>query len=155
MPARPGRFQSWVWKMAWRDSRRSRRRLVLYSASIVMGIAALVAIGSFGRALRTAMEQQAKALLGADLEITSRQPLSVEAQTFLRSLGGEQARETSFTSMVQFPTSGATRLVQVRALAGGFPFYGVMETAPAEAVTQFRNGGGALVEENLLTQFGA
>ncbi|MCG3148903.1 MAG: hypothetical protein PCFJNLEI_02352 [Verrucomicrobiae bacterium] len=141
--------------MAWCDSRRSRRRLVLFSGSIVMGIAALVAIGSFGRTLRTAMEQQAKALLGADLEITSRQALSPEAEAFLRSLGGEQARETSFTSMIQFPKSGDTRLVQVRALQGGFPFYGTMETLPAEAAGQFRTGGGALVEENLLTQFGA
>jgi len=155
MAARPGLFQPWVWKMAWRDSRRSRRRLVLFSGSIVMGIAALVAIGSFGRALRSTIEQQAKALLGADLEITSRQALSPEAETLLRSLGGEQARETSFTSMVQFPKSGDTRLVQVRALAGAFPFYGVMETEPAEAAEQFRNGAGALVEENLLTQFGA
>ena len=148
-------LQPWVWKMAWRDSRRSRRRLVLFSTSIAMGIAALVAIGSFGRALRAAMEQQAKSLLGADLEIGSRQPLSSDAEAFLRSLGGEQARETAFASMIQFPKSSGTRLAQVRALQGGFPFYGAMETAPAEAVAQFRKGGGALVEESLLMQFSA
>jgi putative ABC transport system permease protein len=33
--------------MAWRDSRASRRRLVLVSLSVVLGIAALVGIGSF------------------------------------------------------------------------------------------------------------
>lgn len=150
-----GLLQPWVWKMAWRDSRRSRRRLLLFSASITMGIAALVAIGSFGRALRVAIEQQAKSLLGADLEISTRQPLTADADAFLRSLGGEQARETGFASMVQFPKSGGTRLAQVRALQGGFPFYGTLETAPAEAVAQFRRGDGALVEESLLTQFGA
>jgi len=155
MAARTGLLQLWVWKMAWRDSRRSRRRLLLYSASIVMGIAALVAIGSFGRSLRAAMEQQAKSLLGSDLEIGSRQPLSPAAEAFLRSLGGEQAREVAFASMIQFPKSGGTRLAQVRALQSGFPFYGTMETVPAEAAAQFRKGGGALVEESLLTQFGA
>lgn len=155
MATKTGLLQPWAWKMAWRDSRRSRRRLLLFSTSIVMGIAALVAIGSFSRALRETVEQQAKSLLGADLEIESRQSLSAEADAFLRSLGGEQARETAFTSMIQFPKSGGTRLAQVRALQGGFPFYGTMETAPAEAVEQFRKGAGALVEESLLTQFGA
>ena len=33
----------WTWLMAWRDSRRSRRRLLLYASSIVLGIAALTA----------------------------------------------------------------------------------------------------------------
>ena len=34
--------------MAWRDSRRSRARLLLFMASIILGIAALVGINSFG-----------------------------------------------------------------------------------------------------------
>jgi putative ABC transport system permease protein len=155
MTGRTGLLQPWVWKMAWRDSRRSRRRLLLFSTCIVMGVAALVAIGSFGRALRAAIVQQAKSLLGADLEIGTRQPLSSDAEAFLRSLGGQHAREISFASMIQFPKSRGTRLAQVRALQGGFPFYGTMETEPAEAEAQFRKGGGALVEESLLTQFGA
>ena len=33
---------SWLWRMAWRDSRRSRGRLVLFVSAIVLGIAALV-----------------------------------------------------------------------------------------------------------------
>ena len=35
----------WVWRLAWRDSRSSRGRMVLYALSISLGIAALVAIG--------------------------------------------------------------------------------------------------------------
>ncbi len=146
---------AWVWRMAWRDTRRSRQRLLLYSTAIVMGIAALVAVGSFGRALRGAMDQQARSLLGADLVISSRQPIAGTAESFARSLGGEQAREIAFTSMIQFPKSGGTRLVQVRALAGGFPFYGAIETVPVAAAADFHAGRGALVEESLLTQFEA
>ena len=36
---------NFILKMAWRDSRASRKRLLLFSLSIVLGIAALVAIG--------------------------------------------------------------------------------------------------------------
>lgn len=143
-----------VARMAWRDSRASRRRLFLFTLCIVVGIAALVAVGSFGRALEQAVEQQAKSLLGADLSIGSRVRFTPEHEEFLRGLGGEQAREISFTSMVSFPASGGTRLVQVRGLAGAFPFYGRLETEPTDAEARFRTEGGALVEESLLYQFG-
>lgn len=152
-----GRLGVWRWiaRQAWRDSRSSRRRLFLFTLCIVVGIAALVAVGSFGRALETAVEAQAKTLLGADLSIGSRVRFTTEHEAFLATLGGEQAREISFTSMIRFPANGGTRLVQVRGLDGAFPFYGRLETEPATADVDFRSAGGALVEESLLYQFGA
>jgi putative ABC transport system permease protein len=36
---------NFVLKLAWRDTRASRRRLLLFSLSIVLGVAALVAVG--------------------------------------------------------------------------------------------------------------
>ena len=56
--------------MAWRDSRRNRSRLLLFISSIILGIAALVAIYSLGDNMRQEIDSQAAALLGADLEIT-------------------------------------------------------------------------------------
>jgi putative ABC transport system permease protein len=139
--------------MAWRDSRASRRRLLLFALCIVVGISALVAVGSFGRSLEMAVADQAKALLGADLAIGSRVRFTPEHETFLQSLGGEQAREISFSTMVTFPRGGGTRLVQVRALEGEFPFYGRLEAIPDDADARFRRGDGVLVEESLLLQY--
>lgn len=152
---KPAILPAWSLRMAWRDSRRSRRRLLLYSTSIMMGIAALVAIGSFGRSLGHAMDQQAKSLLGADLAIHSRQPFTPDAAAFLQSLGGAQTREVSFATMIQFVKGGGSRLVQVRAIEGDFPYYGTLETEPTDAAGLFRTGRGALVEESLMTQFEA
>src|SRR5262245_8158927 len=114
----------WTWRMAWRDSRRSRGRLFVFSTSITLGIAALTAIGSFGRQLEDAVKLQAKTLLGADLVISSREPFNDAQDLFLESIGRGQAREVRFNSMVLFPKNENTRLVQVRALLGNFPFYG-------------------------------
>jgi len=47
--------------MAWRDSRASRRKLLFFSCSIVLGIAALTAVGSLGSNLERAIENKPKA----------------------------------------------------------------------------------------------
>lgn len=145
---------NFILKMAWRDTRASRRRLLLFSLAIVLGVAALVAIGSLRDNLRSAIEDQTKALLGADLVITSRAALTDEANKFIASLGGVESREISFNSMLIVPGSGATRLVQVRALEGDFPFYGEFDTSPAGARAELRRGRGAVIEESLMVQFG-
>jgi putative ABC transport system permease protein len=148
-------ISSWAWRMAWRDTRTSRRKLAFCSFSIVLGIAALAAIGSLGTNLERATEEQTKTLLGADLVLQSQDAFTPEAEQLFQSLGGEQSREVSLTTMVFFPRTENTRLVQVHALSGGFPFYGNLETEPASAGETFRQAGGALAEESLLTQFDA
>ena len=147
---------SFILKMAWRDSRASRRRLLLYSLSVVLGIAALVAIGSFTVNLKQAIDDQAKGLLGADLVVSSRVAFSDSVLAYTAGLGGERSRTREFSSMLVFTTANdATRLVQVRAVEANFPFYGKFETAPASAAAELQAGRPVVVlEETLLTQFG-
>lgn len=155
MKGKQGLNFSWLLKMAWRDSRRNRSRLLLFISSIILGIAALVAIYSLGDNMREEIDRQAAALLGADLELsTNRQP-SNEVKLLADSLGDERSEERSFTSMVLFPKNMGTRLVQVRALSGGFPYYGDLETSPASAARMFRKDRFALVDQTLMLQFNA
>jgi len=155
MPIKLSLFDPWIWRMAARDSRNQRRRLLLFMSSIAVGIAALVAISSVGKNLDAAIDEQAKALLGADLLIRSRQPFAATTEALFDSLGGAQSREVGFASMIYFPKSNGTRLARIRALAGDFPYYGEFETAPSAAATSFRTGQHALVEDALLLQYGA
>lgn len=142
--------------MAWRDSRTSRGKLLLFCSSIILGISALAAIASLGTNLNRSIEEQAKALLGADLVLSSRDPFTPQDEALFKKIGGWQSREISFATMIYFPRTGGTRLVQARALSGGFPFYGQFESQPAAADEAFRHqDGGALVEETVLSQFNA
>ena len=146
---------NFILKMAWRDTRASRRRLLLFSLAIVLGVAALVAVGSLRDNLSRAIEDQTKTLLGADLTVTSRAKLGEDAQKFVDGLGGEQAREISFNSMLVLPSAGGqTRLVQVRAVEGAFPFYGKFDAVPADAHASLQAGLNAVLEESLMVQFG-
>ncbi len=156
---------AFILKMAWRDSRASRRRLGLFSLSVVLGIAALVAIGSFSANLARAIDTQAKGLVGADLIVVSRVAPSPNVQRYIDGLGARQAHEIGFSSMMMFPTANQlTRLVQVRAMDGDFPFYGELTIAPAGAAGRWHEAQSAsgpataadqviVLEETLARQF--
>ncbi|MEO8110927.1 MAG: FtsX-like permease family protein [Ginsengibacter sp.] len=145
----------WLMRMAWRDSRKSRSRLFLFISSIILGIAALVAIYSLGNNLNDEVDSQAASLLGADLEISGSHATTPAIQKIVDSLGGKRSAQQSFASMVLFTKSGGTRLTEVRALQGDFPYYGSIETSPAAAAKTFRNHQQALVDETLMLQYKA
>jgi putative ABC transport system permease protein len=145
----------WLLLMAWRDSRRNRSRLFLFISSIILGIAALVAIYSFEYNLRNDIDSQAKTLLGADLIIETNKTIKEESLPMLKSLGTERSEERTFASMIYFQKNGGTRLVNVRALSGDFPYYGDIETTPKTASRSFRLGKQALVDKTLMLQYDA
>lgn len=146
-----------ILKMAWRDSRASRWRLLLCALSVAFGISALVFLGSLGAGLERSVRTEAKGLLGADLTVTTRAPMPPELARYLDTLGTGRSTDQSFSSMMAFPTAGsALRLVQVHALEGGFPFYGKIDAEPADADARLRAGGNvAVLEAALLNQFNA
>ena len=144
---------NFILKMAWRDTRASRRRLLLYSLSIVLGVAALIGISSLGDSLRAAVDAQAKGLLGADLSASSRQKFSEPTLTRLRAAGGEMALGVATTTMATFGDTGH-RLVQLTAVEGGFPFYGDVEVVPVGGFARLAEGNNAVVEEALFTSAG-
>lgn len=146
---------AWLFKMAWRDSRKNRSRLLLFISSIVLGIAALVAVYSFKDNLQRDIDAQAKELTGADLIVESRRVPEAKTQKLLTQLGDEQSQERSFASMVYFIKGQGSRLVQIKALQGKYPYYGTIETNPVAAAGSFQNGRGALVDQTLMMQFGA
>jgi putative ABC transport system permease protein len=144
--------------MAAREVRAAPRRLLLLTASIAVGVAALVAIGSFTDNLRDSVRTQARALLGADIALTSRRPLTPVAERVLDTLtraGGTVARLTSFSGMAYVPRTSGTRLVQVAAVEGGYPFYGEIRTEPATAWREVHQGHRVVVDPSLLTALNA
>jgi putative ABC transport system permease protein len=142
----------WLLKMAWRDGKASLSRLMLFMASIILGIAAVVSIQLFSDNLKDNIKKQSKSLMGADFIIDSRQKPSEKVQKIIDSLGAN-ASEVNFVSMAAFPKNEGTKLVKVRALEGAFPFYGDLTTIPKNAGKNYQELGGALVDATLLLQY--
>ncbi|NGY36076.1 FtsX-like permease family protein [Flavobacterium sp. XN-5] len=138
--------------MAWRDGKASLSRLMLFMASIILGIAAVVSIQLFSDNLKQNIQKQSKALMGADFIIDSKQEPSEKVLAIVDSLGVD-ASEINFVSMAAFPKSGGTKLLKVRAMEGQFPFYGDITTEPAAAGATYQRLGGALVDATLLLQY--
>ena len=144
--------------IAWRESRTARRRLLLYMSSISLGVSALVAIDSFTDNVSRSVSEQSRALLGGDVALRARQAYSQRVTTLLDSLkqsGVGVARVTQFASMGLVPRSGGTRLVQVRAVGQGYPFYGEITTNPAGGWSQLHRGRHAIVDPAVLVSLDA
>ena len=143
----------WVWKMAWRDARHNFSRLFLFTASLVTGIAAVVALDSLNYSLRDDIDRNAKELLGADLVVNGEKKFNPELQAAFDSLKLPHASEIDMASMVLFLNNNGSRLIRLVAMEGDFPFYGEIETMPADAYQQMKKGGYAMLDETLASQF--
>ena len=141
-----------VLRMAWREGRAGRRKLGLLTGAVAAGVAALVAINSFTLNLTDSVEAQARAMLGADIIISSRQPFPDRAVALVDSLQATNrtASMVSFAGMAYVPRTSGVRLVQVRALEPAYPFYGEILTEPAGLWPRLSEGGIVLVDPTLL-----
>jgi putative ABC transport system permease protein len=145
-------------RLAWRESRTARRRLALYMSSIAFGVAALVAIDSFAGNVTRSIRDQSRTLLGGDMALQARAAFPAVVDTLLDSLRNDQiaaSRVTSFASMALAEPSGGTRLVQVRAVSPGYPFYGEIESVPANAWSRVHTEAIVLVDPSLLVALDA
>jgi putative ABC transport system permease protein len=146
-------------RLAWRESRTARRRLLLYMSSISFGVAALVAIDSFSENVTRSVHDQSRALMGGDLAVTSRQPFAKAVDSTLAIATARDGivveRSTNFPSMVSNPLLQTTRLVEVRAITAGYPLYGEIVSAPQEAWPQLHRGRNLIVDRGLLVTLAA
>jgi putative ABC transport system permease protein len=152
-------FDRFARTYAWRDARGSLAWLPILVPAPAIGVAAIVAVSSFGADVERAIDAQGKELLGADLRLQMSGPIEESLDALVRERAGDDLRDAvdmlTFTSMAVFVDGGGTRLVQVRATGAEYPFYGTLETTPASAADVAVRGRGALVDSSLLSQAGA
>jgi putative ABC transport system permease protein len=143
-----------------REARASARRLGLYGGCMALGIAALVGVHGLRITVNDAVDAQAQRLFGADLRLESGTPLGSEHAALVAEMAAransEAAHVTRFGSMARIERSGSTRLVDVHAVEGGFPFYGTILTEPDGLWRRLqREDHVALVDPSLLVQLDA
>src|SRR5690606_32047154 len=119
---------------------------------------ALVAINSFRASVVASIHEEARTLLGADLRLHSGSAFPEAVLATLDSVeaaGASVARVTRLGSMALALPSGRTRLLQVHAVSGGYPFYGEVRTEPAGLWPLTDDDRRALVDPAVLVQLEA
>jgi putative ABC transport system permease protein len=150
-----------VIRMALREIRASWQRLLFFFVCIAIGVGSIVALRSVIQSVRLALAGEARSLLASDVMITSNRPWSEKVLGSLRT--EERAgRITARSEAVEIPTMvrpadparSATRMVELRAVQAGFPFYGSLTLRDGQYSHALLENHGALVRPELLTQFG-
>lgn len=125
-------------------------------SSITIGVGALVAINSFRSNALDSVDNESRAILGADLRLSSNRPFPKPVDLMVDSAASRYmiARVTGLVSMGVSARTGDTRLVQVRAIEPGYPFYGSIATQPANEWQALQRGRRAIVDRGVLLDLG-
>ncbi len=149
-----------VLAMAGREMRASWRRLVFFFLCISLGVGSIVTLRSVIQSVRQVFAGEARALLGADLVVSTNRPIDAElAQRIdgrLADAGAEVTRTVEVATMASAAAAGgAARMVELKAVSAGFPYYGVLRLDGGQAYRYDQLAGfGALVRPELLAQLG-
>ena len=123
----PMRF---VLRMAVRETRASWTRLLFFFLCIAVGVAAIVTLRSVIQSVRGVFGREAKALIAADVLVSSNVDWTPETrQTIDRrfaEFGAEEWTESVETPTMSRPSDGrpVARMVELRAVQPAFPLYG-------------------------------
>ncbi len=144
--------------LAWRLSRGQAARMWLLISCIALGIAARVCVGSFSSSLDRALTNEARPLLGADIEIASNLPFTHEQRGDMDMLlpkNAQRIEQIRFTTMALGTASGLARTIEVRAVEPGYPLYGQVDIAIGQMKDLFGDIPTVFVQEELLSQLDA
>lgn len=148
-----------VLRMAWREIRSSWTRLVFFFLCVAIGVAAIVAVRSVIQEVRHVLTSEARALVGADMVVQTGRPWTEDV---LARLDQALARDgvSGRLEVIETPTmasaeSGQVRLVELRGIQAGFPYYGAPTLGSGRAFSHdvFTNRG-IIVQQELLLQLG-
>lgn len=101
----------------------------LLVAAVALAVASLTAVAFFADRVRTALGQEANALLAADLVLSTDHPPDPAFEAEARRRGLAASRSQTFLSMAQ--AGGNARLAGIKAVAAGYPLRGRLRIATA------------------------
>src|SRR5207244_8588270 len=118
-----------------------------------IGVAAIVALRSVIQSVRAALSGEARALLSADLVVSSNDPLNRTVRATIASevragrvVAQSEAMELPTMVRPADPARTGSRIVELRAVQPAFPMYGTLRVQGGQPYTHdLLRGHGALV----------
>ena len=131
--------------MAWREMRGSWRRFVFFILCVAIGVGAVVGIELFATNVESIIVEDARSLLGGDVEVRSSRDLGESWQTVAAALNERNIDITHVRELVGMAAvreravgddahalrpARATQLVELKAVDSRYPLYGRVGLSP-------------------------
>ncbi len=162
---------SFMFNMAWRETRAAWRHFLYFLICIAIGVGALTGISLFGTQVEQAVTREARGLLGGDLEIRLSRLMSAKGLEVLDSLSDRGVALTHVSELVAMaaraePSGGGqpTQIIELKAVAPQYPLYGMLRLDPQGDLMDLlgrqtrrcpdRTCFGVVVQESLLIRMG-
>jgi putative ABC transport system permease protein len=147
---------------ALRETRSAWKRLIFFFVCIAIGVGAIVALRSVIQSVRYVLSTEARSLLAADIFLSTDRPWQSGtpdriAARIARIPHAERIDSIEMVTMARpvEESAGITKVVELRAVQPGFPFYGRLTLQDGRPYSHaLLKGNGALVRPELLAQFG-
>ena len=142
-----------------RESRGAKGRLIFFTACLAIGVAAVVGVSALIAAVQAGMRSQSRELLSGDLRLSARRALpEEELVTFFADTPHERVDLRELAAMASRPradggegdAAAESRLIELKVVDGGYPLYGELVLAPADAELAELGGEGAFVGPELM-----
>ena len=154
---------TFVLRMLWREIRSTWSRLGFFFLCVGIGVAAIIALRSVVQNVRTTLTSEARSLIGADLVLQSTRPIAGDVRSRidreLAIFGATGTLDLIETQTMAAPAegrgNGQVKLVEIRGVADGFPYYGTIELEQQAAFAHaLLANHGAVVQPELLIALG-
>jgi putative ABC transport system permease protein len=149
---------NFVLLMALREIRASWKRLLFFFVCIAIGVGSIVALRSVIQNVRAALAQETRTLIASDILVTSNTPIPADVRELI-ARETQAGRVSQTTDAVEIATMvrpadlrPVARMVELRAVQAGFPFYGTLTLREGRYSHGQLAGRGALVRPELLAQ---
>lgn len=140
-------------RLALRDLRGSGRSFAVLLAALALGVAVIAAVGILNRGVTTALERDARVLLGGDVAIEqANAPIPPGELAGIVPPGARLSRDVRTNSLA---TAGGRSVgVDVRGVDGAYPLAGAAVLDPPIPLAEALADRGAVVEGTLLARLG-
>ncbi len=126
------------WPLAWRFARReirgSVRRFRVFLMALMLGVAAIGTVGSVAEAMRDGIADNARILLGGDVELRSRHTEIDQKLLAIADSFGTLSTTTQMRAMLQ--TGDERKLVELKAVDSNWPLVGAAELTAKSGATK-------------------
>jgi putative ABC transport system permease protein len=154
----PRRAPACALRLAGRELRGGIRGLRVFLACLILGAAAIAAVGSLAASVAAGIKADARGLLGGDVEARlSYRPAGAVERAFLGQ-SGAVSEVATMRAMARSIDGGRRSLIELKAVDNAYPLYGEVELTPAlplgEALARRDGRFGAAVDPALLARLG-